>query len=173
MCCAGSCAARSSRAGAWRWRPGFLLRYAAVVRELMGGAYPELVEQRERDRALARVRGGALRAHARAGHAAAGRADRSARATPARRRSRPPRRFSLHDTFGFPFELTLELLAEQGLGVDERAEFDRLMDAQRARARAAARGARPATATAMGPIPRERARELAGVRGLRHAVHRL
>jgi alanyl-tRNA synthetase len=29
--------------------------------------------------------------------------------------------FQLHDTFGFPFDLTRELAAEQGLGVDERA----------------------------------------------------
>ncbi len=59
-----------------------------VVRELMGGAYPELLEQRDGDRQVAGLRGGELRAHARAGHAAAGRADRSARGTPARRGSR-------------------------------------------------------------------------------------
>ena len=36
--------------------------------------------------------------------------------------------FQLHDTFGFPFDLTKELLAEQGLSVDE-AGFERLMEA--------------------------------------------
>jgi alanyl-tRNA synthetase len=46
--------------------------------------------------------------------------------------------FKLHDTFGFPFELTRELLAEQGLTVDA-AGFERLMDAARATARAGAR----------------------------------
>lgn len=50
--------------------------------------------------------------------------------------------FALHDTYGFPFELTLELAAEQGLGVDAQG-FEELMDEQRARARASAgRGAR-------------------------------
>ena len=29
--------------------------------------------------------------------------------------------FRLHDTFGFPIDLTRELAAEHGLGVDERA----------------------------------------------------
>ena len=28
--------------------------------------------------------------------------------------------FRLHDTFGFPFDLTLELAAERGVGVDEQ-----------------------------------------------------
>jgi len=46
--------------------------------------------------------------------------------------------FQLHDTYGFPIDLTLEMAAEQGLSVDE-AEFRRLMDAQRERAKADAR----------------------------------
>ena len=44
--------------------------------------------------------------------------------------------FQLYDTFGFPLELTTEILAEQGLEVD-RAEFEAAMQAQRERARAA------------------------------------
>src|SRR3978361_552901 len=46
--------------------------------------------------------------------------------------------FRLHDTFGFPFELTKELLAEEGLGVDED-HFGRLMEDARGRSRAGAR----------------------------------
>ena len=45
--------------------------------------------------------------------------------------------FQLHDTFGFPVELTEELAGERGHGVD-RARFDQLMEEQRERARAAA-----------------------------------
>ena len=45
--------------------------------------------------------------------------------------------FQLHDTFGFPFELTQELAAEQDLSVDE-AGFAELMESQRQRARSAA-----------------------------------
>ncbi|HEX5630159.1 MAG TPA: alanine--tRNA ligase-related protein, partial [Acidimicrobiia bacterium] len=44
--------------------------------------------------------------------------------------------FKLHDTFGFPVELTEEIAAERGLGVD-RAGFDTEMAAQRDRARSA------------------------------------
>ncbi|WP_165214839.1 alanine--tRNA ligase [Schaalia sp. ZJ1691] len=46
--------------------------------------------------------------------------------------------FSLHDTYGFPIDLTLEMAAEQGVTVDED-EFRSLMNAQRERARADAR----------------------------------
>jgi alanyl-tRNA synthetase len=42
--------------------------------------------------------------------------------------------FSLHDTYGFPVELTREIAAERGVVVDTLA-FDRLMDEQRERAR--------------------------------------
>ncbi|HEY3733140.1 MAG TPA: alanine--tRNA ligase [Streptosporangiaceae bacterium] len=42
--------------------------------------------------------------------------------------------FQLHDTYGFPIDLTLEMAAEQGLTVDQDA-FRRLMTEQRDRAR--------------------------------------
>ncbi|CUH97420.1 Alanine-tRNA ligase [Propionispora sp. 2/2-37] len=44
--------------------------------------------------------------------------------------------FQLYDTFGFPWELTLEILAEHNLELDKQA-FDRAMNEQRERARAA------------------------------------
>src|SRR5437870_4249304 len=44
--------------------------------------------------------------------------------------------FKLHDTYGFPFEVTRELARERGLGVNEE-EFTRLMAEQRERSRAA------------------------------------
>ncbi len=47
--------------------------------------------------------------------------------------------FQLHDTYGFPIDLTLEMAAEQGLEVDE-GEFRRLMGEQRQRAKADAAG---------------------------------
>ncbi|GGL25219.1 alanine--tRNA ligase [Phycicoccus endophyticus] len=46
--------------------------------------------------------------------------------------------FQLHDTYGFPIDLTLEMAAEQGLEVD-REGFTRLMTEQRQRAKADAR----------------------------------
>ena len=122
--------------------PGFLPRFAAVVRELMGGAYPELREQadtidmwlRNEEEAFNRTLDQGMRllddiiARAReAGEEGIG-SDQA---------------FLLHDTYGFPFELTLELAAEQGLGVDEEG-FERRMEQQRERARGGGRGARDA-----------------------------
>ncbi len=46
--------------------------------------------------------------------------------------------FKLHDTYGFPFDLTLEMATEQGLNVDEEG-FRRLMKEQKDRAKADAR----------------------------------
>jgi alanyl-tRNA synthetase len=45
--------------------------------------------------------------------------------------------FKLHDTYGFPYDLTKELLAEQGLSVDDSG-FEELMEEQRQRARVGA-----------------------------------
>jgi len=42
--------------------------------------------------------------------------------------------FRLHDTYGFPYDLTKELLAEAGLSVDDEG-FEELMEEQRSRAR--------------------------------------
>ncbi|WP_404432867.1 alanine--tRNA ligase [Microbacterium lacus] len=49
-----------------------------------------------------------------------------------------PEAFLLHDTYGFPIDLTLEIAEEAGLTVD-RAAFDELMLEQRTRAKADAR----------------------------------
>jgi alanyl-tRNA synthetase len=136
---------------------GFLVRYAARVRELMGGAYPELHEQRaaiekwlaSEEQSFGRTLAQGTRllddliARARAGDAE-GIAAQDA--------------FTLHDTYGFPFDLTRELAAEHGLGVDPEG-FETLMEGQRSRARAAA-GASGGDA-ADEDDPRERARELA------------
>ena len=54
-------------------------------------------------------------------------------------RIRGDQAFQLHDTYGFPIDLTLEMAAEQGLEVDQ-GEFRRLMTEQRQRAKADAAG---------------------------------
>jgi alanyl-tRNA synthetase len=116
--------------------PGFLDVFADRVTEIMGAEYPELRGQRDTiqkwleaeeegfgrtlehglkrlDELIERARdSGAEGIHA---------ADA----------------FLLHDTYGFPIDLTLELVAEQGLGVDEEG-FEVLMQGQRERARASA-----------------------------------
>jgi alanyl-tRNA synthetase len=118
----------------------FLPRFSGVVRELMGSAYPELHEQREtiemwlstEEEAFNRTLAQGMRllddviARAR---------DRGAEGIGA------DQAFLLHDTYGFPFDLTLELAAEQGVGVDAQG-FEQLMDEQRVRARSAGRGGR-------------------------------
>jgi alanyl-tRNA synthetase len=53
--------------------------------------------------------------------------------------------FQLHDTYGFPIDLTLEMASEEGLDVDE-GEFRRLMQEQRQRAKEDAAGKRTGNA---------------------------
>ncbi|BDZ50686.1 alanine--tRNA ligase [Frondihabitans sucicola] len=53
--------------------------------------------------------------------------------------------FLLHDTFGFPIDLTLEIAEEAGLSVD-RTAFDSLMAEQRSRAKADAKSRKTALA---------------------------
>ncbi|ARC56933.1 Alanine--tRNA ligase [Frondihabitans sp. 762G35] len=53
--------------------------------------------------------------------------------------------FLLHDTFGFPIDLTLEIAEEAGITVD-RPAFDRLMTEQRTRAKADAKSRKTALA---------------------------
>ena len=123
--------------------PGFLTRFARVVRELMSQGYPELTEQADTiDMWLAREEeafGHTLEQGMRIldEHIARAQADGAEGIGAAEA-------FQLHDTYGFPFDLTLELAAEHGLGVDA-AGFENLMEDQRTRARASAgRGGRDA-----------------------------
>jgi alanyl-tRNA synthetase len=121
--------------------PGFLPRFSGRVRELMAAAYPELVEHAQTvDMWLAREEeafGQTLEQGTRI------LAEHIARAKEAGDEGiGAEQAFQLHDTYGFPFELTLELAAEEGLGVDAQG-FESLMESQRARARASGnRGAR-------------------------------
>jgi alanyl-tRNA synthetase len=134
--------------------PGFLKRYGERVRDVMGSAYPELGEQAD---AIDTWLGAEEEAFGRT--LETGLANLNAQIARARgegsERIDAEDAFQLHDTFGFPFDLTKELLAEESLGVDEEA-FERLMDAQRVRARASATGGEQGERS-----PRERAREFA------------
>ena len=121
----------------------FLTRYSAVVRDLMADAYPELHAEAETvDMWLAREEqqfGQTLEQGTRILD------DLIARARDAGDEGiGAAQAFQLHDTYGFPFELTVELAGEQGLGVDA-AGFEDLMEEQRTRARATpGRGSRDA-----------------------------
>jgi alanyl-tRNA synthetase len=139
-----------------RLEPGYLPRYADRVTEIMGGEYPELVEQRE---AVQRWVAGEEEAFGRTlekGIKLLGQLIERAKEEGLEGIGADAA-FQLHDTFGFPFDLTREIAAETGLGVDETG-FETLMERQRARARSAAE----IDETGDG---RERAREFAGSAG--------
>ena len=55
--------------------------------------------------------------------------------------------FTLHDTYGFPLEVTQEIASERGFGVDD-AGFKVAMDEQRSRAKEARKAAGPASGDA-------------------------
>ena len=119
---------------------GFLPRFAEVVRATMGSAYPELHEQRETIEMWLRNEEEAFNRTLDQGMKLLD--DVIGRARDAGEEGiGAEQAFLLHDTYGFPFDLTLELAAEQGLGVDEQG-FESLMDEQRTRARSAGRGGR-------------------------------
>src|SRR4051794_8677694 len=137
--------------------PGFLPRYAQRVEEVMGGAYPELLEQRE---AIQRWLAGEEEGFGRTlehGTRLLEQLIEQARESGAEGISSEDA-FRLHDTYGFPIDLTLELVAEHDLGVDEQG-FEALMEDQRRRARATARAGTPDEPA------RERVREFAGAAG--------
>jgi alanyl-tRNA synthetase len=104
-----------------------LWRISDVVADQMSSWYPELDENRERIRETLRAeeerfsqtleRGLGLFEEIASGDFISG-----------------EDAFKLHDTYGFPLELTRELAGERGLAVDED-EFSRLMAEQRARSK--------------------------------------
>ncbi|HEX2706816.1 MAG TPA: alanine--tRNA ligase, partial [Solirubrobacterales bacterium] len=114
----------------------WLGRFAERAIELMGESYPELVAEREtiarwvgdEEESFGRTleRGTELleRLIAEARESETSWIDAAAA-------------FKLHDTYGFPYDLTKELLADEGLSVDDSG-FRELMDEQRQRARTGA-----------------------------------
>jgi len=111
---------------------GFLTRYAERVQELMGGAYPELREQRAAISTwLAAEEEGFGRTLTQGLQTLNGLIEQSREQ--GRTAVAAEEVFRLHDTYGFPYEMTKELLGEQELTIE--GDFDALMEQQRARSR--------------------------------------
>ena len=111
-----------------------LPEFAAVVRDAMAPSYPEIardfdrindVMAQEEETFLATLTTGS-----KIFDVAAEQAKRAGSSILAGDKA-----FQLHDTYGFPIDLTLEMAAEQGLEVDEDG-FRSLMEQQRQRAKA-------------------------------------
>ncbi len=107
--------------------------FAEVVRDAMSPTYPELVTGFERISAVVRAEEEAFLATLTAGSrifdtAVSETREAGAAVLPG------DRAFQLHDTYGFPIDLTLEMAAEAGLAVDQD-RFRALMDEQRTRAK--------------------------------------
>ena len=115
----------------------FLGRLQDLVVEQLGPFHPALVEHRDDVRRLLEAEEQRFNATLQTGSALLDdvieRTHAEGRATIAAADA-----FMLHDTYGFPVELTAELAHEAGLGLDEPG-FAALMEEQRHRARAAAR----------------------------------
>lgn len=127
-------------------REPFMAESAAVVIDTMGEAYPHLIERREEilaaiareESQFARTLDGGM-VHLEAALAPLTSAERVVGRRPEELPADAPVlpgevAFRLHDTYGFPIDLTVELAAEYGVAVD-RAGFDRALAEQRERSR--------------------------------------
>lgn len=105
-----------------------------TVRDAMGPSYPELVADFDRIERIAVAEETAFNRTLASGSRLF---DEAATATKAKGATvlSGSDAFTLHDTYGFPIELTLEMAAEHGLSVDEEG-FRGLMAEQRQRAKA-------------------------------------
>ena len=108
--------------------------FAEVVRDAMAPSYPELATDFERISAVVRTEEEAFLQTLTTGSRIF---DTAVAATKQAGSTQLPgdQAFKLHDTYGFPIDLTLEMAAEAGLTVDEQG-FRTLMAEQRSRAKA-------------------------------------
>ena len=117
----------------------FLAGLCDVVREVMGGAYPQLGDERDTIAKWANAEEEGFRRTLAQG-------EKLLKEIVTRTKGEDTswvsaeEAFRLHDTYGFPYELTKELLAEEGLAVDDQG-FEELMDEARRVARAGHRAA--------------------------------
>jgi alanyl-tRNA synthetase len=105
-----------------------------TVRDAMGPSYPELVNDFDRIHRIAVAEETAFNRTLTSGSRLFEEAASATKASGAKVLSGTDA-FTLHDTYGFPLELTLEMAAEAGLSVDEEG-FRGLMAEQRQRAKA-------------------------------------
>src|SRR3954447_2796263 len=108
-----------------------------VSRDKMALSYPEVASDWERISTIAYAEEDAFRQTLRTGTTIFDLAAQEVKAHGQTQLS-GSKAFALHDTYGFPIDLTLEMAAEQGLAVDEEG-FRRLMNEQRERAKADAK----------------------------------
>ncbi|WP_304518341.1 alanine--tRNA ligase [Cohnella sp. REN36] len=113
----------------------FLWELVPMVGEIMGAHYAEVVEKREFIERVIRTEEERFHETLSDGLAILAELCAKARDEGAPRISGPDA-FKLYDTYGFPFDLTEDYAAEQGMTVD-REGFDAAMEEQRQRARAA------------------------------------
>ena len=110
----------------------FLKNYIDAIIEKMGAVYPEVVDNRELVERVVLSEEERFGATLRQGQAyledALGKLEGTVLSGEAA--------FTLHDTYGFPVEITEEICAERGITVDHDG-FDACMEQQRERARAA------------------------------------
>jgi alanyl-tRNA synthetase len=107
-----------------------LWRITDVVAEQIGPWYPELVEHRERIREIVKTEEERFSQTLERGL-------KLFEEIAAKGTSSGDDAFLLHDTYGFPLELTRELATERSIAIDEE-KFTRLMSEQRERSRAGA-----------------------------------
>jgi alanyl-tRNA synthetase len=127
----------AQRGGGASGGTGFMHELTATTIEAMGEQFPELLRDAANIHTVIDAEEAAFAGTLRTGTAIF---DVAVEETKRRREVVLPgnQAFQLHDTYGFPIDLTLEMAAEQGLSVDEEG-FRRLMDAQRQRAKKDAR----------------------------------
>ena len=105
--------------------------------EAMGPQYPELVSDQERITKVAEAEESAFLQTLKSGTVIFDQASSDVKKSGGKKLSGNDV-FKLHDTYGFPFDLTLEMATEQGLAIDTEG-FTRLMKEQRDRAKADAK----------------------------------
>ena len=126
-------AVRAMRLLGWQGGP-VLPELLPVARDCMSPSYPELAADFERISAYAYGEEEAFLTTLRSGTAILDTAIGEMKKSRKKKLS-GEKAFQLHDTYGFPIDLTLEIAAEAGLGVDQEG-FRTLMAEQRKRAKA-------------------------------------
>jgi len=116
------------------WQGPAMPELLPVARDCMAPSYPELAEEFGRISTYAYAEEDAFLSTLRAGTTILDTAIADTKKSGGAKLS-GDQAFQLHDTYGFPIDLTLEIAQEQGLAVDQDG-FRRLMADQRSRAKA-------------------------------------